>query len=94
MLFELFSSDSDRSRQLTVRLPPSLRVSRINKRELLTPIQPLFYFIDRDSCCFHASPRFQLSVSGEIRAPPGLSISEYFSLLSVLNRNIDISAPN
>jgi len=54
MLAYLIGRHSNGVWQLQVRLPPRLRISRINKRERLTTINPLANLVDCDSCSFHS----------------------------------------
>jgi hypothetical protein len=53
MLLHLAGRNSNRAGQFLIRLSPRLRISRIDKGELLAPIQPLANLVNCDSGCFH-----------------------------------------
>jgi hypothetical protein len=55
VLSKLFLGHPDRIRQFLIRFRPGLRVSDVDKRELLAAIHPFFYFVGRDSGYFHAT---------------------------------------
>ena len=54
MLIDCVSRHSNRTGQFLIGLTPRLRISRIDKRELLAAIQPLCDLVHCNSCYLHA----------------------------------------
>ena len=55
VLIHFAGGNPDRTRKLLVRFRPCLRISRIDKRERLSPVQPFANLIYCNSCCLHNS---------------------------------------
>src|SRR2546425_4402999 len=53
VLLDLLGRHAYRAGQFGLRFAPGLRITRVNKSKLLSAIQPLCYFINRHSGCFH-----------------------------------------
>jgi hypothetical protein len=54
VLIDCVSRHSNRTGQFLIGLTPRLRISRIDKRELLAAIQPLCDLVHCNSCYLHA----------------------------------------